>query len=275
MDRVTVALSLLLAGCATQRDYRGIIHCHTKYSHDSTGRYEEILAAAKSAGVDFVVITDHPPEDDPGRPLREGWRGLRDGVLFIQGAELRGNILAIGIREPIRSRDRQAMIDEIHAQGGLAFVCHPEEVTDWNLRGLDGMEVYNVHAALGRRMKDPAFLTEAVRLLTEDPDRLFLPLAELDPEVVGRWRSLRIAGIAGNDAHRNVKLFGVQLDPYDRAFRFVSTHVLAESLTETAILRALRERRCYVAFDILGDPRGATETEREFRGRKYPWIVRP
>src|SRR5258706_15709512 len=70
-----------------QHDFRGIIHCHSKYSHDSKGTYEEILAAAKAAKVDFICMTDHPPKDDKGLPLREGWTGLHDGVLFIQGAE--------------------------------------------------------------------------------------------------------------------------------------------------------------------------------------------
>ncbi len=269
------AAILVLVGCAAPRDYRGIIHCHTKYSHDSTGTYEEILAAAKAARVDFVVITDHPPRSDPGKPLREGWRGIRDGVLFIQGAELSDNILAVGIREPIRAPDPQAMIDEIHAQGGLALICHPEEVTDWSLRGLDGMEIYNVHAAFRAGLRNPKVLTEFARLMREDPDHLYLPLCELDPNVLRKWRELKIAGVAGNDAHRNVNLLGVQLDPYERAFRFVSTHVLANELSERAILAALKAGKCYVAFDLLGEPQGARGTEREFRGRRYPWIVRP
>jgi hypothetical protein len=64
---------LLLASCSGSpptppvkalRDYRGIIHCHSKYSHDSQGTYEEILAAAKAAKVDFICMTDHPPSGD-------------------------------------------------------------------------------------------------------------------------------------------------------------------------------------------------------------------
>src|SRR6185369_12663715 len=57
--------------------------------------------------------------------------------------------------------------------------------------------------------------------------------------------------IAGNDAHQNVKPFGLQLDPYARAFRFVSTHVLAPELTQEAVLGALKTQHAYVAFDIL------------------------
>lgn len=49
------------------------------------------------------------------------------------------------------------------------------------------------------------------------------------------------------------ELFRVQLDPYDRMSRFVSTHVLARELTEPAILDALKAGRAFVAFDLLAD----------------------
>lgn len=51
-------------------------------------------------------------------------------------------------------------------------------------------------------------------------------------------------------------LFHVQFDPYERSLRFVNTHVLAEELSEAAILSALREARVFVAFDHLADSSG-------------------
>ncbi len=262
--RWVLLLATALAGCSAGpapaarpkplRDFRGIIHCHSLYSHDSKGTYEEILAAAKAARVDFVIMTDHPPKDDPGRPLREGWRGLHDGVLFIQGAELAGsNLLAIGIREPIHAAGVPAKIDAIHAQGGLAIVSHCEEVSDWEpYAAADGMEIYNVHAALKAKRKDPRFLAEVLKALKEDPEGSFRLLQELDPAILAKWddlnRTRRFVGIAGNDAHQNVNFMGLQLDPYERAFKFVSTCVRAEELAEEAILAGLRQGRCYVAF---------------------------
>lgn len=50
--------------------------------------------------------------------------------------------------------------------------------------------------------------------------------------------------------------FAIQLDPYGISFRYVSTHLLAKSLEEPFILQALKEGRCYVSFDWLGDPTG-------------------
>jgi hypothetical protein len=48
----------------------------------------------------------------------------------------------------------------------------------------------------------------------------------------------------------------LDLDPYHRSFRNVSTHVLAPELTETAIRGALREGRAYVSHDWICDPTG-------------------
>lgn len=280
MRWAAILLATLAPGCAGAgpsprplRDFRGIIHCHSLYSHDSKGTYPEILAAAKAAKVDFVVITDHPPEDR-GRPLREGWRGLYDGVLFIQGAELAGsNLLALGIREPASGGTIYERILSIHMQGGLAFVSHPEEVKDWDAYATaDGMEVYNVHAALKRKVKgDPEFILRATKMLATDPERVFTLLQELDPEVLKRWdeenRKRPFPGIAGNDAHQNVKFAGVQVDPYERAFKFVSTHVLAEELTEPAVLDALKRGRCYVAFELPPDAAGRETGEGAIRTR--------
>jgi hypothetical protein len=48
-------------------------------------------------------------------------------------------------------------------------------------------------------------------------------------------------------------LFHVQLDPYERIARFVNTHVLAQELSEPAILDALRAGRVFVGFDMIAD----------------------
>jgi hypothetical protein len=112
------------------RDFRGIIHCHSLFSHDSKGTYEEILAAAKAAKIDFICMTDHPPKDDKGRPLREGWTGIHDGVLFIQGAEYSDQILALGIKEPITARTGGNDQGDPRA-GRRRDRLSPELIEDW------------------------------------------------------------------------------------------------------------------------------------------------
>ncbi len=293
MTRPLPALLLLLAACAGRpapalREFRGIVHCHTKYSHDSKGTYEEILAAAKAAGIDFICVTDHPPKGDAGLSLREGWRGLRDGVLFLQGHELAGsNLLAIGIREPVGGGSVPEKIAAIRRQGGVAIVAHPEEVEDWTAyREADGMEIYNLHAAFKARMKaEPGFLARVMHAVRQDPDGAFRLVQEIDPALLARWAEIRrarpFAGVAANDAHQNMGFLGVQLDPYPRVFRFVRTVIRAEALTEAAVLQALRDGRCAVEFaapppgagaaEEVVHPDGRRETWYAFDGRRYPW----
>jgi hypothetical protein len=237
-------------------DFRGIIHCHSLYSHDSKGTYEEILAAAKAAKVDFICMTDHPPKGDHGLSLREGWTGLHDGVLFIQGAEYSDNILGLGLKEPISGKDRRETIRAIHDQGGVAIACHPEGIKDWSeFDEADGMEIYNVHATVMKHKNDAAFVAKVIKMLKEDPEHSFQLLQELDPAILAKWDEINLqrpfTGIAGNDSHQNVQFFGAQLDPYPRAFKFVSTHVWAEELTERAVLCALKAGSCCVAFDSV------------------------
>ncbi|HVE39298.1 MAG TPA: PHP domain-containing protein [Planctomycetota bacterium] len=279
------------------REFRGIIHCHSLFSHDSKGTYEEILAAAKAAKIDFICMTDHPPKDDKGRPLREGWTGIHDGVLFIQGAEYSDQILALGIKEPITGKDRRETIKAIHEQGGVAIACHPELIDDWDaFAEADGMEIYNVHATLQRKAKDKVWMLRIPKVMKENPEGSFQELQELDPAILKKWDEVNqkrpFAGVAGNDAHQNVSFFGYRLDPYPRAFKFVTTHVRAEELTEQAILAAIRGGHgSSVVFEISGDPREAPSkgvekaylngeyvgTQKEIKQRAGPnqlWISR-
>jgi hypothetical protein len=287
--RIVCAAIVATASCAAPapsvrplRDFRGVIHVHSFHSHDSKGTYEEILAACKKRGIDFVCMTDHPPKGDPGRNLREGWRGLHDGVLFIQGHEYSDQLLAVAIREPV-SGTRQEKIDAIHAQGGLAFVCHPEEIKAWDFDRFDGMEIWNTHASLKALLKEPARLAPVLKAAREDLTSAWLALLSRPDAFLAKWEELsatrRLTAIAGNDAHQNTNVLGLQLDPYDISLGFVTTHVLAEELTEEAVLRALREGRAYVAFEFVAPAPSREEFDRlragggfeAERGRR-PWI---
>ena len=182
---------LLVIGCAPAapaapplRDFRCVIHVHSKWSHDSQGRMEEILAAAKKLKIDAVCMTEHPQE--PTRSLDEGWRGLHDGVLFLQGLELHQQILAIGITRRPAGDGRQALIDDIHAQGGVALICHPEEVEAWDFDRFDGMEVWNTHAAFKALLKKPEAAARILKRIKADPDHSFLELLHEPTENLAR-----------------------------------------------------------------------------------------
>lgn len=48
----------------------------------------------------------------------------------------------------------------------------------------------------------------------------------------------------------------IDLDPYERSFRHVSTHLLINEITRESVWDALRSGRAYVAFDWMADPTG-------------------
>jgi hypothetical protein len=48
----------------------------------------------------------------------------------------------------------------------------------------------------------------------------------------------------------------MDLDPYERSFRHVSTHLLLRDVKEESVREALAQGRAYVAFDWMGDPTG-------------------
>lgn len=250
-------------------DLRGVIHCHSEQSHDSPGTLERIAVAARETGVRFVFMTDHfSPQG-----VNEGARGVVGGVLFAAGAELsrdKGSLLAVAVGDasdprpgatPVRAfaRTTTAAIEEIRAAGGLSFVGHAEEFQGWaSAKGVDGIEVVNLHAAAKRA---PWWLHGAGLVLP--PGAYFRRVAEPDPEVLARWDALSLArrtpGFGGCDAHASIRVFGPlggTIGDYPECFRAVTTHLLATSCTARALCDALREGRGYVAFEIGGDATG-------------------
>jgi hypothetical protein len=75
-------------------------------------------------------------------------------------------------------------------------------------------------------------------------------VAQLDPEKVPPLKLL-----IGDKKPGDV-VFELDLDPYERSFRHVSTHLLLRELTEQDVWEALRAGRAYVAFDWIADPTG-------------------
>src|SRR5258705_256942 len=120
----------------------GVIHVHHARSHDSDASFAEVLAAADSAGLDFVVLTDHADVDVPG-PLpaieHAGVQIAPSGrpILVLVGAEFAtrdGHLLGLEIDHavPALGRPGRDVIAEIHAQGGFAVVPHPFSHGGWS-----------------------------------------------------------------------------------------------------------------------------------------------
>ncbi|UCE85881.1 MAG: hypothetical protein JSU66_16400 [Deltaproteobacteria bacterium] len=250
-------------------DLRGAIHVHSHVSHDSTGRPEELLAAARAAELDFLVMTDHETPDI----FRDGLHGRYGDLLVIRGMEIiKGvciladrctTILALGIERYFDHRplDVQQVVDAIRGQGGLAFVAHPRGFREWSVRGITGLEIYDIlDDALDDAWRLPKLIFDVAHSYDRYPGEVLLQIQERPAWQLRTWDALnrerRLVGIAGNDAHQNTRILGRQIDPYALSFRFVTTHVLAASNDEIGVLSALEHGHAYVAFELLADASG-------------------
>jgi hypothetical protein len=190
------------------------------------GTPEEIAAAAKAAGVRAVFTTEHPTAD--GKWRTEGLRGLRDGVLFIPGAELSDGLLLWRGEKASWTPEMKAgeVLERLKGTDGVAFVAHPEGRVDdaaWELPPFAGMEIYNSHAdasdsdfekVLGSLRSGNVVKTlQLVQTLKRYPSEAFAAIFDEQTRVLSRWDKLnaqylttgrRVIGIAANDSHQNV-----------------------------------------------------------------------
>ena len=197
------------------REFRANLHVHSAFSHDSRGTVDEIVAAAKKVGTQIVMFTEHPAAHYDF--FVDGHQGVRDGVLLIPGAEMKG--LLVYSRQSVRgseSAEVQAFSDLVRRGGGLTFVSHLEERMDWQLRGVTGVEIYNTHADIKdeKRMlaslRNPLWLLSAASLYREYPAESFAALQDYPADYLRKWDELcRVAphtGVSANDAHQNIGL---------------------------------------------------------------------
>jgi hypothetical protein len=237
--------------------YKGVVHVHSRLSHDSRGEDHEIIRAARAADLDFVMLTDH---NSPA-VFESGMTGEQDGVLVIRGAEMRcgdQHLLAVGIERFIDTRELTCpeVASAITAHGGVPIGAHPNRFTMWNEPAVVGAEVWDLYDEavtdrwryLGWAMDVliwyGAYPEEILSRVIRRPDRA---LAAFDRQTVRR----RMTAIAAPDAHQNIRVLGRQLDPYPLAFRLVPLYLLAPDRTRDALLDALREGRAYFAFELF------------------------
>jgi len=261
------------------RDYKGVIHVHSFLGGHSTGTFQAIIDAATTDGLDFVIMTEHPAKDfDTATATLKGPHG---GVLFINGNEVvtaTGDRLLLIPGDESAARSNTASTQEVIAQqksrGGLVIVAYPTEFRSWQTTGFDGVEVYNLYTN-ARHLNPVIGFFDGLWSYRSYPDLMFANFYERPSQNLQSWDSAttsskrRLVAVAGNDAHANIGLslndssgkqvLGIKLDPYERSFRTVRTHVLIESnqaLTNETVAAAIAASRCYLGFDLFGDSTG-------------------
>jgi hypothetical protein len=272
-------------------EYAGVFHVHSFLGGHSTGTLEEIVRAAKAERLAFVVMTEHPsPRIDTAALTLDG---VHDGVLFVGGSELVASdggrlFVAPGVAAPAQNPPLQELVARAKSERRLAVVGYPEEARDPALSGFDGVEVYNLYTNAKRAGYVTLFF-DGLWSYWSRPELLFARFYERPAENLRRWDEYNASGtgrayaFAGNDAHANVglalqdraggKILDLKLDPYERSFSLVRTHVLlhggaheGEPFDEQNLLGALRSGHFFLAFDVFGDSTGFRFTAAADRG---------
>ena len=260
-------------------DYTGVIHVHTSLGGHSTGTFSELIAGAKANQLDFVIMTEHPQREFDTAAMT--LTGVHNGVLFVNGNEVstaNGDRLLLipGSANAAQtgSQSTQEVIDKQKANGGLAIAAYPAESQTWPSTSVDGVEVYNLFTNARQINKLTTFF-DGLWSYRSFPDLMFANFFVRPHDNLKRWDEAiaksgrKLIAIGGNDAHSNVgfgladatgkQLLGVKLDPYERSFRTVRTHVLIKKdlpLTRETLLEAISLGHCYVSFDIFSAASG-------------------
>ncbi|BDG08161.1 PHP domain-containing protein [Anaeromyxobacter paludicola] len=241
-------------------EVRGAYHVHTRKS-DGRGTLDEVVAAARQAGLQFVVISDHnvlAPED-------AGWRG---GVLVIEASEVSspyGHIVGLGLPRALTKEERlRDTLGSISALGGAAALAHPlhpkRPFARWSRHDWVGFEVISNDSFWGNTLHGRHLLRALAAVLAFPWDDAQSPLAlyrRPDAELA-RYDALDPAErhplLCSADAHG--------WPSYRAAFRAFSMHVpvrlTGDAPEDSArVISALLEGNAACVFDGVAPAWGA------------------
>ena len=185
--------------------YRGVLHVHSFWSHDSEGNLAEIIPAAKHCGIDFIFLTDHPRGNIDTIP--RGYRGYYDGVLVEPGSEKQGfDTWPLDSTVIDWKVDKDTVAKNIVSNGGIIFYAHTEEPHNWANPFYQGMEIYNFHTDT----KDENLFPLIVNFAVNGNKYRQWALREMFDEqtnILKLWDSLntkrKIVGFSAVDTHEN------------------------------------------------------------------------
>jgi hypothetical protein len=259
-------------------EYKGVLHVHSFLGGHSKGNFEQIIAAAKSNELAFVVMTEHTSGDFNTAAMT--LKGVHAGVLFVNGNEVSDSnsdrFLILPGDESARGPAEET-VSAAKSRGALSIAAYPLEFKSWD-SDYDGVEVYNVYTN-AREINPVVMFFDGLWSYSSYPDLLFANFYSRPAANLQRWdeamakRNRPLVGVAGNDSHANVgislqdssgkTLLGVHLDPYERSFRLVRVHALISKhmpLSSDALLQALKAGHCFIGFDLFGDTTGFSFT---------------
>ncbi|MCB0634265.1 MAG: hypothetical protein R2824_17280 [Saprospiraceae bacterium] len=189
-------------------DYKGVLHAHCFWSHDSRGVLAEILPAAKKAKLDFIFFSDHIRNEQDTFP--RALHGVYDHIVLESGTETRG-LMVSPMRDTVIDWHTATgeVIKEVVRSGGFVGYVHSEEDHEWDNPFYQAMEIYNIHTDL--LDEDKNFLLSMIlnALVNGRKYRhwVYRELFDAQTEILRHWDALndsrQIVGFAAVDAHHN------------------------------------------------------------------------
>ena len=170
-------------------DYKGVIHVHTSLGGHSSGTFTELIAAAKSNDLDFVIMTEHPQAEFDTAAMTLS--GVHAGVLFVNGNEVAtadGDRLLL-IPAPPNANQRRStkeVVEQQKANLGLAFAAYPTESNTWQSNAVDGVEIYNLFTNTKRINRVVTFF-DGLWSYRSYPDLMFANFFARPTEDLKRW----------------------------------------------------------------------------------------
>ncbi|UCE66146.1 MAG: histidinol-phosphatase [Candidatus Zixiibacteriota bacterium] len=253
----------------------GVIHIHSNYS-DGSKHIGEIAKIGEHAGLDFLMFSDHGTL----KPLEDGHQRFYGKVAAIIGYEIEdendeNHYLAFGLDKTLeKGIDPDEYVKEVHGAGGLGIIAHPDEVRDalpqypcfpwtrWDVKGYDGIEIWNHMSAWMESLKRINMLKMAIM-----PRR---SLRGPTARILEKWdeiaKSRPVAGIGSTDVHAHIYrkgLIKLTIFPYKVQFRSIRTHLLLHRpfsgdiiSARDQVFEAIKNCRIFVSNFRWGDARG-------------------
>ena len=178
----------------------GAIHIHSKFS-DGSGDIEQITKAAKKAGLDWIIITDHN--------LMEVKENFYNGVCVIVGEEISPkdsyHYLGLGINKVISPKiGVENYINEVVKSGGFGFAAHPDEA-DYRKNKAKSIKIAEASKIIENSQRDVniAFMNELAKIF----NAMGIDTNDVIEAASSKWNFIKLKpGLVGGHC--------ISVDPY-------------------------------------------------------------
>lgn len=184
---------------------RGIIHCHSHFSHDGQHSLEELCQAFKAQGFKFAALTEHScgiNKEDYAEFVAQCKVLSSEDFVLIPGLEILcpngAEIAGVGLEEIVEPGEPDQVVAAIRHAGGFSIWVHPQK------RGALPEKPYASHAIELLNGKEDGTVAPNLALLRRLMDWRkhfdFFVIMGLDLHVLGPplniWTECRVPGLS-------------------------------------------------------------------------------